>query len=220
MAIDILLRGQRCLHEPKHDLESVFYVLIWLCVLYDGPNGSERQGFSVYHTELRYWLLGDTTKTIGRHKYSMVVDPRSFESNILSLFSPYFEDLKPCVSALRNALLLTPPITHEIMIDIIKRAYDILPQIEDIQRGYTPPQQQKRKPDDMYEEDAQEGEESGEEDETVVDRLGVDHSQEEYIMPPVCKAAGDSALLGLAPRPARILPKTCTLLPDLKDGIL
>lgn len=189
MAIDILLWGQTCLHESKHDLESVFYVLIWLCVIYDGPNDSERKGFSVHHTELRNWLEGDNAKSIGRQKYTMMMNPNSFKLELLPLFSPYFDDLKPCVSALREAIILSvTPITHDAMIDILREAYDSLPEVEDVapKNVYGT---SKRKLGSIYEDEDPEDEGGTGEIDGTVEKLGDKKSQKRLVEPSVSKAA-------------------------------
>ncbi len=77
MAIDILESGYGCVHEPKHDLESIFYVLIWLCIHYDGPNNSERRDFSAYDTVLKFWLEG-APDVIGGYKLLLTSRASSF----------------------------------------------------------------------------------------------------------------------------------------------
>lgn len=191
MAIDILERGHTCVHEPKHDLESVFYVLIWICVLYDGPNDSERQKFSIFDTDLKSWLVGDSSKDISSNKYAMLTKLHRFKSEILDLFTPYFEDLKPCISALRDALFSTTPITHEIMIDILKKTFDTLPEIEDwAPKDAAPPQRSKRKLNCIVEEDenTEDGEDAWDSDSTV-EKLGDDESPERPVELAVSKAA-------------------------------
>ena len=43
-------------HEPKHDLESIIYVLIWLCVLYLNPKSPENRPLPAYNTCLHTWM--------------------------------------------------------------------------------------------------------------------------------------------------------------------
>ena len=42
MAIEILLGGEMVHHCITHDLESLFYMLIWICMMYEGPGNQER----------------------------------------------------------------------------------------------------------------------------------------------------------------------------------
>ncbi len=44
MAIDALLHaGTKFSHDYHHDLESLFYVICWICTMYSGPNGKMRK---------------------------------------------------------------------------------------------------------------------------------------------------------------------------------
>ena len=48
----------RVQHVPADDAESLFYVLIWILVLYDGPLGRERQDFDFESSILGRWSEG------------------------------------------------------------------------------------------------------------------------------------------------------------------
>ena len=41
MAQDLLLNTRKP-HKPEYDLESMFYIIIYMCILQEGPNGMEK----------------------------------------------------------------------------------------------------------------------------------------------------------------------------------
>ncbi|RGB35617.1 hypothetical protein C1646_111273 [Rhizophagus diaphanus] len=87
MAIEILkYNAQR---KFKHDLESFFYVLCWICSEYEGPRGQLRDS-KCERKSLMNWVEG-TPETIGIIKSGMMLD---FEHDVLDTFSPYFDNLK------------------------------------------------------------------------------------------------------------------------------
>ncbi len=57
MAIEILEgEGKTTVHSYYHDLESLFYILIWVCTMYSGPNGAVRdKTFNYKESVLSVW---------------------------------------------------------------------------------------------------------------------------------------------------------------------
>lgn len=132
MAIDILVQGATAEHKQEHDLESFFYVLIWICVNYAGPGGMEREDFSIYETQMKHWIQGPDLTSIGVSKSGAVSSRMIFKLMVLDQFSPYFESLKPCLAKLRDAFFMPTPITHQHMLDILQETLDLLPDVEDV----------------------------------------------------------------------------------------
>ncbi|KAH9204398.1 hypothetical protein DL95DRAFT_529276 [Leptodontidium sp. 2 PMI_412] len=101
MAIEVL-EGKG--HTYRHDLESFFYVFIWMCIRY-GYEGTRRQKPSkVVRPKtniLRGWYTGIYTE-IARNKVGDMGKNR-FE-NIIVEFAPKFENLKPLARELRSTL--------------------------------------------------------------------------------------------------------------------
>ncbi|KAG9309567.1 hypothetical protein JVU11DRAFT_10547 [Chiua virens] len=55
MALEMLMEfGSKTMpnvsHKPKHDLEPIIYVLVWMCVLYSHPNGPQNQPIPAQET--------------------------------------------------------------------------------------------------------------------------------------------------------------------------
>ncbi|KAJ7747948.1 hypothetical protein DFH07DRAFT_1036866 [Mycena maculata] len=119
MAVEVLYYGANMpAHEPRHDLESMLYVLIWICVHYAGPHNVERQNFNILDSELRDWIRGDSYKSIGMMKDAVMGNPM-FWNSVLGEFAPYFEQLKPCVSAWKQ-LYVDKNLTYDAVLDVLR----------------------------------------------------------------------------------------------------
>jgi Fungal protein kinase len=80
LAIGVLLKES---HTYRHDLESFFYVFLWICIIYRGPNKERRK----IPKEIKEWILGDF-KSIAKIKKGQM-DANGFK-DIVKLFSNYF----------------------------------------------------------------------------------------------------------------------------------
>ena len=102
MAIKILFEGIKMPHCPTHDLESLFYILIWVCAMYEGPRNQERAFDNRDNPPLSSWYdnnadgLGFNADAKSRHCLSL----KQFNARILNYFHPYFDDLKECCHTL------------------------------------------------------------------------------------------------------------------------
>ena len=95
-------------HHVVHDLESVFFVLLFICTHLDGPYnticdpplygpmGKE------HPSPMNHWLTINTFSVLGHLKYSHM--SCHFEEVILPHISPYFEPLKLYLKALWGVL--------------------------------------------------------------------------------------------------------------------
>jgi hypothetical protein len=101
MAVEVL-EGKG--HTYRQDLESFFYVFVWMCIRY-GYKGTGRQKpnkpMRPKTNILRGWYTGIYTE-IARNKVGDMGKNR-FE-NIIAEFAPKFENLKPLARELRSAL--------------------------------------------------------------------------------------------------------------------
>ncbi|KAJ7704414.1 hypothetical protein B0H17DRAFT_1039587 [Mycena rosella] len=76
MAIEVLIEGEQWpAHEPRHDLESMLYVLIWIRVHYAGPAAR-----TLTSTNRRWWIGFENfpTATLAGRKASRC-SPRPLE---------------------------------------------------------------------------------------------------------------------------------------------
>ncbi len=125
MAIEALLATNgKFTHEPRHDLESVLYIIIFICTFVRGP------GLPIYSPEaslpIRTWLCGDNTKAIGSRKLANLQD---YDIAILPYFAPYWQDFIPFVKDLIVAcfpvsMRLPNEFQYEQVLGILKKAYN------------------------------------------------------------------------------------------------
>jgi hypothetical protein len=144
MAIEVLNHAgnAQIKQKPTHDLESIFYVLLYICTLYKGPDATKRSlqdldemssvpinGWFVMHKRFRD--LADKKKG----------QLSQFETRFLRRFPPYFDDLRTCMSRLWDVLfpsptgeaddpkrdLLSCAGTHEGMSEVLHAIYNQLP---------------------------------------------------------------------------------------------
>jgi Fungal protein kinase len=94
MAIEVLRR--EAAHTWRHDLESFFYLFIWICILYDG-RGKPRYP---QPTVLEPWS-GALAATV---KVSQTTSNDELEMQILDFFPKKFSGLKGLLKEWRNAL--------------------------------------------------------------------------------------------------------------------
>jgi serine/threonine protein kinase len=127
MAIQVL---QRVAHTYRHDLESFFYVLLWICA----RRAWEREFLCLAvdrpkRNILKKWYTGSFDDIADAKKGYMHVD--DFEK-ILKEFPPAFDRVKPLCKEIRgilfpykNGLLIgTPPDPPEKLYDLIIEAFD------------------------------------------------------------------------------------------------
>ncbi|KAF5376752.1 hypothetical protein D9615_007829 [Tricholomella constricta] len=90
-------------HNSVHDLESFLWVLVHICLTRKGP------GINMVRDELTSdtgpWQLRDIIRnyfdadehTLKEKKRGLFQTPKTFETNIIAYFHPYFDSLKPLV---------------------------------------------------------------------------------------------------------------------------
>jgi hypothetical protein len=108
IAIELLIYAAE--HRVVHDLESLFYVLLFICTHLQGTNGQLADpplyGNTKEHgnlSALASWLKMDDLPTLGHLKFSHMVG--HFESHVLPYISPYFHPLTNHLAAFWKALI-------------------------------------------------------------------------------------------------------------------
>lgn len=128
-------------HCAIHDLESFFWVLLYLCLTQKGPGGRLRDELrpnasDKNDTDLVGKLNGvlwcyfdsDDARFLAEHKLTLFHQPSLLETDITPCFHPYFETLKPLVVELWKTIrlgfktydLVGPSIIHRLVLDVIK----------------------------------------------------------------------------------------------------
>jgi hypothetical protein len=92
MAIGALLGEQ---HSFMHDLESLFWVLFWICIHYHGPDESR------VVPRFEKWNYVDTEELAGM-KLGAVAKEAIFMKTIAYNFTQYYEPLIPLLNGLRK----------------------------------------------------------------------------------------------------------------------
>ncbi|KAF8638659.1 hypothetical protein AX17_002040 [Amanita inopinata Kibby_2008] len=103
MSTDVLIGDG--VHSPDDDLESFFYILIFICLEYSGPGRA--RDWDIRETRLCRWIEGDNLRNTGYAKYS--------------------DDLGDCLEAIRVAIFIKPQLekgaavfTHQDFIKILE----------------------------------------------------------------------------------------------------
>ena len=123
MAIEILLQKGRTFHHSlRHDLESLYFVIIWICSHMEGPEVERKD---TAHLAIRKWSdMEAPLQHLGHVKLAHVDD---MEQTILPDITSYWEDLKPFIWQLKQAFFpvrAADPncITAEKMTEILEKA--------------------------------------------------------------------------------------------------
>jgi hypothetical protein len=132
MAVELLMDGKKVTHRPSHDLESLFYVLVYICTNLGGPGipRSLEELIRFSSLPIAGWFIPETSFE-GLATYKLGV-AHAFERRIVGRFSPYFADIKPCVMELFHAMYPNNPqvkssLTHDRMIEIFNATLQSLP---------------------------------------------------------------------------------------------
>ena len=99
--------GKPVSHAARHDLESFFYVLLGICMLFNEPHKCKpenklSQCFDIYFNTFELSLL----KTI------TIQSQLGWSANILPHISPYFQPLIPLLNTLHEAIVLPMDFLH------------------------------------------------------------------------------------------------------------
>ena len=119
-------------HHPRHDLESILYVIFYICTFTKGP-GIPRTTTEVENLPLRQWFSHEEPKDIGLRK---VAHMSSAELWITNYFTNYWADFIPFAQQLASACFpqktcLPNQLSHKTMLKILRAAYDQVEEISD-----------------------------------------------------------------------------------------
>jgi hypothetical protein len=124
MAIEALLEtNQTFIHKPRHDLESILYIILYICTFIQGP------GLPLYKLNmfppLRTWFSDERTSEIAYRKLAHL---QCYDIAILPNFTPYWCDFAPFVKDLIIACFpvnarLPSELQYERALRILEKAY-------------------------------------------------------------------------------------------------
>jgi hypothetical protein len=131
MAIEILLQKGRTFHHClRHDLESLYFVIIWICSHMEGPQ-TERK--DVAQLAIRKWSdLEAPLQHLGHIKLAHIDD---MKGTILPEITSYWNDFKPFIWELKEAFFPVRSadpncITPEKMVEILEKALEAVKEPE------------------------------------------------------------------------------------------
>jgi len=131
VAIEALITfPQPFIHQPRHDLESILYVILYICTYFKGP-GIMRTAtdFPEFRSvPLERCFRHDGIRDIGRCKIGLM---STFKTSLLPKFTPYWADFTPFVQQLIETCFPSIPdfrngLTHDNMLTILREAYDTI----------------------------------------------------------------------------------------------
>jgi hypothetical protein len=118
---------------PVHDLESIFYVLLYFCAKYTGPGTTKAGG------DVEKWFEPQELRILALLKADQLDHIRKFTKS----FSPYFEDFASCIEELWEILfpldvgargtwrdMFHSNATHAAMLVVLERKYAELPDVD------------------------------------------------------------------------------------------
>ena len=131
----VLLSTQ--LHAGKHDLESIFYSLLYALTTFKGPgqlrnNYSELSSVPIFNW-FNHQILNHSFKEMGRLRMGHLAD---FQGSIIKKISKYFSPLLPFLQELFVAFFpdrdyLQNNMTHAKMIQLFNKQYEQLRESEE-----------------------------------------------------------------------------------------
>lgn len=130
MAIEALLEtGPAFIHKPRHDLESILYIILYICTFVRGP-GLPSYGLNMAPAfpPLRTWFVNDTITEIGYRKLAHLT---CYDTAILPNFTPYWSDFAPFVEDLIIACFpvnarLPSQLQYERALRILEEAHNVV----------------------------------------------------------------------------------------------
>ncbi|KAA1477283.1 hypothetical protein DENSPDRAFT_828628 [Dentipellis sp. KUC8613] len=128
-------------HSAIHDLESFFWVLVYLCLTRAGPGGEHRdppedpKTCAQLDNVVSCLFNSDNDMVIARNKHDLFQSLEDLQGYIIPHFHPYFQCLSDLVLDWWNALqlayrtydALTPGFIHQQVLDVLDNAMKNLP---------------------------------------------------------------------------------------------
>lgn len=90
-------------HRPDDDIESLFYVLFWIMILYNGPRGQGREDFDFEASILSQWTESSISNLdAAKNSKSSLLTDRPEKAKLAEHVAPYFRDLVPLLEDWRQ----------------------------------------------------------------------------------------------------------------------
>ncbi len=141
MAIEALLAiNQTFVHKSQHDLESILYIILYVCTFVRGPGLPPALSQHEFDPSppIRTWFSNDTD--IRKMGYLKLAHLECYDIAILPYFAPYWHDFAPFAKDLIIACFpvkarLPNDFQYNQVLHILKTAYN---SVEEPQTGRVP----------------------------------------------------------------------------------
>ena len=127
--------------SPKHDIESFFYVLLFICMKFKVPGTKRASNDLIDFTSFginNWFTFKCSFKDIANSKAAQLTH---FEDAFTSKFNPYFYDLEYCLQSLYGIIfdgskaLWANAAEHNTMLKVLQNTYNCLPDIDNVMSG-------------------------------------------------------------------------------------
>ncbi|KAL1739745.1 hypothetical protein HDZ31DRAFT_48873 [Schizophyllum fasciatum] len=124
---------------PADDLESVVYLIIYICTAYDGPHGHYRRDKRLDDCAIECWDRRDDSAHLD-HKMALRSGDEAAIDAVLDDFTEYFAALKPVTRALLETMFKDGPLTHDMVFGLLDDTLQMLASGEELayDMGETP----------------------------------------------------------------------------------
>jgi len=144
MSIQLLLaKNKEVEHKIEHDLESLFYVLLYICTMYEGPGNRNSGDRTEFEHPFGDWIDETTSwKLIATARMAAFLHPTLAHDKVFKHVHAYFAPLLPLLHALCNTIFTInrnvdgityqrspdePCGTHEAILGVLEATFDMLP---------------------------------------------------------------------------------------------
>jgi hypothetical protein len=161
------MSGSNAEHSARHDLESVFYVFLYICTMYGGPGRLRRNpGLDDNHHPFGDWLdkMDINWHSIAALRIAAFTNPEHTRKAVFKHVHPYFSPLILMLNSLCNTVYKVfmqdgpdgarvggrgptqPCGTHVAVLDVLKATFDKLPDHDDDTSGWSEEERQASTP--------------------------------------------------------------------------
>lgn len=136
MSANILLHYRKAdaVHSASDDLESLIYVLIWICILYAGPK-TLRQDKHATDTILKTWVSvcnANDAVTLGTHKIGIRFQPSIITDDLTKFFQPLRLVVEKLLTTLGSTWSATDTMNnYKILRDILLEGFGTVKEAPD-----------------------------------------------------------------------------------------
>ena len=112
-------------HSASDDIESLIYVLVWMCVLYAGP-GTLRKDRHITQTVLKPWVTVSTVTdavSLGVHKAGLKIHLRTVTDEFTLFFKPLCQTVSRLLTKLGQLSTTDHILNYQAIRDILLEGF-------------------------------------------------------------------------------------------------